>query len=275
MQHVCLLTDLSAYFLENQFPGSGFVYVITPHSVNHYTPLKDFSSQLISMSDYAPADLSADDFRKIFLSLSHTHNEIVVILTSSQLNKKLHESAHLAAETLQGKVSLMIIDSNTIYAGLGETVRAAAEAALNLSTSSEIFRHVQRTISHIYTIFCTKDLSTLANYGEFAREHAVIGEMLGLAPVFIIENGQLVAAQKARNSRHLVELFLEYIEEFYMLHQIYIFQDSPVFSTEMHQLQERLGTQFPEIEARQLTTNLALRSVLGKRCIGMIVTDRI
>lgn len=273
MQQICLLTDLSAYFLDIQFPGSEFVYVLTPYTPERYSSLREaYPSQNISNSELF--DYSVDDFRKVFFSLSRTHNEIVVILSSSQLNKKLHENVHRTVESLQGKVSLMIIDSNTVYAGLGETVRAAAEAARNLSSSSEIFRLVQKTISHIYTVFCTKDLSTLAMNGEFAREHALIGEMLGIAPVMIIENGEIVATQKARNSRHLVELFLEYIEEFYKLNQIYLFQDAPVFSTEMHQLQERLSTQFPEINARQLPTSPNLRTLLGKRYIGMIVIDQ-
>lgn len=273
MQQICLLTDLSAYFPDIQFPGSEFVYVLNPHTLEKYSPLKEVY-QLLNLSGPELFDISADDFRKIFLSLSRTHNEIVVILSSSQLNKKIHANVHRTVESLQGKVSLMIIDSNTIYAGLGETVRAAAQAARNLSTSSEIFRLVQKTISHIYTVFCTKDLSTLAMNGKFAREHALIGEMLGLAPVMIIENGLIVATQKARNSRHLVELFLEYIDEFYKLNQIFLFQDAPVFSTEMHQLQERIGTQFPEINARLLPTSLTLRTLLGKRCIGMIVIDQ-
>jgi DegV family protein with EDD domain len=273
MQQVCLLTDLSAYFLEDDFPGSEFVYVLTPHAAEKYSPLKEIS-QPASGSISPLFDYSAEDFRKVILSLSRTHNEIIVILSSAQLNTKLHENAQRTAETLQGKVSLMIVDSQTIFAGLGEIVREAARAAQNLSTSSEIYRQVQKTISHIYTVFCTKDLSTLARQGEFASEHAFIGEMLGIAPILIIENGQIVATQKARNSRHLVELFLEYIEEFYKLNQIYLFQDSPVFSTEMHQLQDRLNTQFPEINARLLPTNPALRTIIGKRCIGMIVIDQ-
>lgn len=64
----------------------------------------------------------------------------------------------------------------------------------------------------------------------------------------IFENDRIISTQKARNSRHLVELFMEFVDEFYSLKRIFLFQSSPVFSSEMNQLFERLTNAFPEVE---------------------------
>jgi fatty acid-binding protein DegV len=279
MPHLCLLTDQAVQFQDFTFAGSDAVYIVYPGIQNGYLTLAEYKKTILrSQTPNIPnPDIPVDTFRKVFLTLSRDYNEIIVILTSSQLNYLQYENAQKAAEGLKGKVSVQIVDSQTLSAGLAHLIVNAAAAIStelgNQKTSSDIFRQVQKSVSHIYTIFCTRDLRQLSVHGMFEVEHAIIGEMIGTVPVMILENGRIVATQKARNARHLVELLLEYLEEFYKLKQIYLYQSSPVFGTELNQLQERLELLLPDVPAFQIPTNPAVRDLLGNRAIGMIVLD--
>jgi DegV family protein with EDD domain len=275
MPQICILTDPAVLFEEPTFAGSELSFVINGSAEKPLTSVQQFSSRRNthpkSWSDYTPG---SESFRLAFAELARKYNEILVILSSAQINARLHSHAYRAAESFQGRVSLQIIDSQTFGPGLGQVVKAAASIAAHELSGSEIYRQTQLFIGHIYTIFCTRSLKLLSDQGKFDPEHAFLGEMLGIAPLLIIENGQIVSTQKARNSRHLVELFMEYLEEFYSLERIYLFQSEPVFGTELNQVRERINALFPEVDLHLITDFPAIQAAIGPSCIGMIVLDR-
>lgn len=274
MPQICILTDPAAMFDDLSFTGSELIFVVNgipekPLSTVHTFANRGAATQP-SWTDFTP---SIDTFRLAYADLARRYNEILVILSAAQINSNLHIHAQKAAESFQGRVSIQIIDSQTIGPGLGQIVQAAAAIAATEPTGSEVYRQTQLFIGHVYTIFCTRALKLLSAHGRFDPEHAFLGEMLGIAPLLIIENGQIVSTQKARNSRHLVELFMEYLEEFYTLKRIYLFQSEPIFGTEFNQVRERIHTLFAEVEVHQITDFPAIQVSLGPACIGMIVLD--
>jgi DegV family protein with EDD domain len=275
MPQICILTDPAALFEDLSFPGSEFIYVVNgtpdkPISRINTLPSRGLADQQ-SLHNYTP---STNTFRMAFADLARQYNEILVILSSAQINSNLYAHAQQAAESFQGRVSIQIIDSQTFGPGVGQIVQTAAAIAANNPSGSEVYRQTQIYIGHIYTVFCTRALKQLSVQGKFDPEHAFLSEMLGIAPLLIIENGQIVSTQKARNSRHLVELFMEYLEEFYSLQRIYIFQSEPVFGTELNQVRERINTMLTEVEVRQILDIPVIQASFGPACIGMIVLDR-
>jgi DegV family protein with EDD domain len=274
MPQLCILTDKTVYFDHPIFVGSENVFIISPTSEIGFVSFNHFAHSLGKANKLKENIIASIDlFKKIFTNLSHVYNEIVVILCSPQICLAMYENAFKASESLQGRISIQIIDSQSISAGLGQVVMRAASIASGQPSTTEVYRQLQNKIAHIYTIFCSKDLKNLAKYGQFDFEHAIVGEMLGIAPVMILESGQIVATQKARNARHLVELLLEFVEEFYKLEKIFIFQSNPVFGSEFSQLQERLDTTLPNITASGITANPMLKELLGNRHIGLIAMD--
>lgn len=275
MSQICILTDFNAIFDSQDFPGSSLTYVIGPSGVGLTRPSTNIKLESLSKNANGDSQLapSANAFKQAFLTLAHNHNEIIVILSSSQISKSIYQNAIAAAESLKGKLSIQIIDSQTIGPGLGKIVSGAAFAISDNMTASEVYRYTQQLLAHIYTIFCTKELKRLSQIGVFDSEHALLGEMLGITPIMILENGLIVSTQKARNSRHLVEIFLEYLEEFYLLKKIYIFQTTPVFSSEFNQLRDRISVQFPETPITSLLHHPIIENQIGHRSMGMVVID--
>ena len=275
MPQICILTDPTALFEDLTFAGSELIYVVNGTPDKPIARISPFPKRGIvdqhSLNRYTP---SMETFRMAYADMARQYNEILVILSSAQINSNLYIHAQQAAESFQGRVSIQIIDSQTFGPGVGQIVQAAAAIAAKNPSGSEVYRQTQLYMGHIYTIFCTRALKQLSVQGKFDPEHAFLSEMLGIAPLLIIENGQIVSTQKARNSRHLVELFMEYLEEFYSLERIYLFQSEPVYGTELNQVRERINTMLPEVEVRQILDFPAIQASFGPACIGMIVLDR-
>ena len=78
----------------------------------------------------------------------------------------------------------------------------------------------------------------------------------------------------ARNSRHLVELFIEFVDEFYALKHIFLFQSNPVFGSEISQLVERVVNTYPDVTLTQIVEHPVIQALLGEHSLGMVVIDR-
>ncbi len=280
MPRVCILTDSTAQFTVPVFPGLDLVNVI-PLRVQLddqiYYDGKDLKAAILSRAEHGEAGPialppSPEDFRQAFTTLGRKYNEIIVILLSSQLNPTF-TAAQEAASTVRGPASIHFIDSQTTAVGLGLVVQAAAEAAEKGATSTRINRLVRGLIPRIYTVFCVQSLSYLYRSGHLDPAQAIVGEMLGMTPFFILENGRLVPIQKIRNSRHLVDILHEFISEFGNLKHIAIVQGVPPFEQESHNLRERINGNFPSATFSEHTLGAALATILGPRSLGVVAME--
>lgn len=271
MPQTCILTDATALFLEKGFAGSEATYVLNSgkNVLGHPQYMHDWPA-----NPGKELSISTQQFRQAFLSLANRFNEIFVVLTAAQLNRQQFDNALKAAEGLKGQVSIQIVDSQTLGPGLGQIVTAAAAFSAAGNSLSDIYRQTQNYIGHVYTIFCTRNLTLLADQGEFDLEHALIGEYLGIPPLLILENERIISTQKARNSRHLVELFIEFVDEFYALKHIFLFQSNPVFGSEISQLVERVVNTYPDVTLTQIVEHPVIQALLGEHSLGMVVIDR-
>lgn len=276
MSHVCILTDACAQFSNTDFPGAESVFIFAPYTPEGFTKLALGPKSTLSNSRMrADRTHEFENFKQAMLTLSQHYNEFCLLLTSSRFDNHSFQKVVHAVETLQGKVSIQLIDTPTTALGLGHLVQMAAKNVAEGAKSTHIVRLLQKQMAHIYTIFCTKDLTNLSLAGGLDPAHAVVGEMLGIAPVMILENGHLIATQKVRNARHLVDVLIEYIEEFYQLKQIFIHRATPIFGGEMNQLRERLASNYPETLVTESISNPALQTMLGPRSLCMVVIDDI
>jgi DegV family protein with EDD domain len=213
-----------------------------------------------------------DEFRQAFISLGQKYHEIIVILLSSHLSPAA-ASAQEAVEIGKGPAIVHIIDSQTTAVGLGLLVQLAARAAQNGEAGPKINRLVRGIIPRIYTVFCVQSLTYLYRSGHLDPAQAIVGEMLGIIPFFIMENGHLVPIQKVRNSRHLVDILHEFIAEFSDLKHIALVQGIPPFEQEARNLKDRLDGDFPGATFSEHTLGTALATILGPRSLGVFAME--
>lgn len=280
MPKVCILTDSTAQFPSPVFPGCELVYIIPLHiqlNGHVYTDGKD-----IRASNLPPSTLdsskpkaippSVEEFRQMFLTLGARYNEIVAILLSSQLSDT-YQAAVEAAEIAKGPANIHIIDSQTTAVGLGIAVQKAAKEAARSGSSIRINRLVRGFLPRVYTVFCLQSLTYLVQTGYLDPAQAIVGELLGIVPFFILENGRLTQIQKIRNPRHLVDLLHEFASEFGDLQHIAIVQGVPVMETEARNLRDRINGDFPTATYSEHNIGAGLATILGPRSFGMVAVE--
>ena len=278
MSQIGILTDSSA-LLNNSFPGREHVSVVPlriqkekaiyPDSWDHRQ-----TSQVFKSDTPLPVTLppTVEDFDNAFRALSSKYPVILTILLSAQLNPAV-ANAREAASRIKGPSAIYVIDSQTIAAGLGFLVQVAAEAAQQGENAYHINSLVRGLISHVYTVFCLQSLSYLANSGQLDPAQAMIGEMLGMIPFYIMEGGRLIPIQKARSNRHLVDMLHEFIAEFDNLKEVAIVQGFPPYEQEARNLRDRLVQDISPNSIREYHLSQATLALLGPHSLGVFALE--
>jgi len=280
MEPVCILTDSTAQFPTTSFPGHHLVNVIPLHvQLNNrlYTDGVDLKAGDLPVSARAGMTPrvrapSPEAFRRTFVHLEKRYHQIVVILLSSYLSPAVAHAMEAAA-TVQGRLSIQVIDSLTTAVGLGLLVQAAAQAADCGCSPLEIQRLVRGLITKIYTVFFIEGLTYLSHSGYLGPAQAIVGEILGIKPLLILENGRLTPTQKARNYRHLVDTLHEFICEFGEVRHIAFVQGVPPYEQETRSLRERVAEDFPSTPISEHVIGTALAALLGPRSLGLFVME--
>ena len=270
MQRVAILTDNSAQFTRAKFPGDHLVFMLP--TMLGLQPLPAGRGK-ISMQrfprnpDWSFVDEHLEFMEKIF----QEYTGMALITLSSALDTK-HTLLHEAGKVFGDRPNFSMIDSHTTSVGLGLLVQMAAGLADSGCTLQEIEMKLRRMIPRIYTLFCLPNLSHLAAANLLSPAQAVVGEMLGLLPIYSLEDGTLTPVQKVRTHRHLLETFQEFVDEFDEPEYIGIFRDDHVLRTRA--FREYLGIHFPRTKYDEFPLGSALAGMFGSQTMGLIVMDQ-
>ncbi len=279
---ICILTDSSAQFPQPGFPGRNDVRVI-PFSVQlngcvyeEGHDLKTNDLPPVASDELRPRLVppSIEKFQELYLNLNTHYRNILVILTSGSLNPAF-QNAVQAAEAIRGQADVSVIDSQTTSIGLGLLVQAAAEAIARGDSAADVERMVRSLIPHIFMMICTPGLSYMYHAGYIDQAQAFVGEMLGLMPIFTLEEGQVSAVEKVRNTRSLVDFMQEFVCEFDDLQHIAFIQSVPGLAHEARLMREHAQNCFPQSPFSEHTINLPLATLIGPRSIGLVVVEKL
>ena len=198
MGSIAILTDSTVQFTVPSFTGRNLVKVI-PLNIQYCDTLYEAGKNL------KPGDLPASIHENNSIAVlpppleqlcslfsvdenGQPYDQLLGIFASSAMCGMV-ERALEAQKLVNGRIRLQIVDSETISVGLGILVQAAADAAARGTSLAETERLVRSLIPHIYAVLCTPGLSYLHASGFLDRAQAGVGEMLGLYPIFAIEEG--------------------------------------------------------------------------------------
>jgi len=280
MAATCIITDNSVQFAKHTFPGRNLIYQV-PFRVKvdgefvGNDPLYKVSSLPTRIQPDQSPELIAPTIDECAAAIAHygeTYSNIVAILMSSKLTKA-YQNLEMAAKTHRGKVSLSVIDSQTTSIGLGALVQLAAENAAKGSSIAEIELKIRGKIPKIYSQFCLSNLSYLSKGEIISKSQSMLGEMLGILPIFAFEEGRLVSSEKVKNYRLLVENFREFVDEFSDLDQVALVQSQPPLLHEAHGLREHVNTSFTGTPFIELPINLPLAALLGPSAVGVFAIE--
>lgn len=280
MSGVCIVTDATVQFPHPVFPGIEFVHIaplavrLNGRESSNLNKI-DINRLLATANKKSSPRLlpaSPEKLHKLFSKLSQTYDEIVAIFASAHLNPTFYNSQEVATK-LHGRASIQMIDSQTISLGLGILVEAAAEAVSKGASGSEVERQVRSLIPRVYTILCTPGLSYLYYNGFLDIGQALIGEMLGLFPIFGVEDGFLTPLEKVRNQRYALDFFREFIDEFDRLQHIALLQSIPFNPQDALYLKSQIQESFSATPFTAHPISVPLATLFGPSSLGLFVVE--
>jgi DegV family protein with EDD domain len=270
MSNVCILTDSTVQFTHPNFPGHDRVYII-PFEIQNTTPGGNepvrgngFSKKLIHPS--------ANEFIRFYSQLSREYETIFVLTLSSLLNPTTRVA--LSASQQSGNpATIDVIDSQTTGIGLGLLVQIAAAMAADGLASAEIEQQMRASIPRIYMLFCIPELTYLAHSGFMDYSQAVVAEMMGMLPIFAIEEGRLTPMEKVRTQRHLFESFQEFINEFDTPAHIALMRGVGHNPSRTRAVRQYVQEAFPETQFSEHTIAPHLAALVGPQSTALVIME--
>ncbi len=272
MSNVCILTDSTVQFIYPNFPGHERVYVIPFEIHNRPQPTKKTNSGKEFPQRLDPPSIK--EFARFYRQLSRAYDTIFVLTISSLLNPATKIA--LSASSQFGNPSVIqVIDTQTTGIGLGLLVQAAAAAADAGAMPAEIERQMRASIPRIYMLFCIPELTYLAHSGYMDYSQALVAEMMGMLPIFAIEEGRLTPMEKVRTQRHLFECFLEFINQFDRPAHIALMRGLGHNTTRTRAIRQYVQENFPETLFSEHNIAPHLAALFGPQSTALVIMDKV
>jgi DegV family protein with EDD domain len=271
MSNVCILTDSTVQFTRPNFLGRELVYVI-PFDLQPVARQDDNRlTRIASTQRLVPP--GPEEFLRYYSQLSREYDSILTLMLSSFLSPAT-VNAQTAARLYSNHASVQVVDTQTTAAGLGLLVEVAASAASRGASFQEVERRVRAAIHRIYMLFCIPELTYLAGAGHLSYPQALVGEMMGLLPIFALEEGRLTPMEKVRTQRHLLESFQEFMDEFDNPYHVALVRGINHNTIRTRPLRQYVQESFPRTPFSEHSIGPHLAALLGPQSIGLVVMER-
>jgi DegV family protein with EDD domain len=220
------------------------------------------------------AMVPARAFERAFSDLSRETDDILVILSSGILINAIR-NAEKAARPFLGRSRITIMDSMSTSWGLGLIVESAAKAVEKGNSLDEIVRLVRGMLPHIYIVFFLESLDYLEQGGRIGLAQALLGTMLGIKPVLLVEEGQILPVEKVRTRALALDKLADFVAEFAKVKDVVILRSPLNGDTEeiVEELAEQLGEILPQHQFPIIEYDPVLASHIGPEALGVLVYE--
>lgn len=271
MPRVCILTDSTAQFTRTDFPGRERVF-IAPFDLKPVTrqgpdslPLRFSGPRLVPPSP--------QDFRHLYQKLSREYDSILVLTLSSQLSPVAPHALSASTHFLN-RVAIEVLDTRTTSVGLGWLVEQAVAAACAGEAVGTIVKQVREAIARIYFLFYIPELGALTETSHLSPAQALVAGMLGILPIFMLEDGRLAPLEKAHSQRAVLEYFEEFLDEFESPGNVALVHGVGQAMTRMSPLRQHIQDLHPETHFSEHVFSPQLEALLGMQSMGMAIMQK-
>ena len=283
MTSITILTDSTVQFTMPTFNGRNLVRVIPLHI--ELRGKTHEGGKTIKPGDLPPSAseeihprLLPPSLEQMSAYLTRDENgqpadQVLGIFVSASMNGMVARALEVQKQ-YTGRITFQVVDSLTTSAGLGILVQAAADAVAKGASLTEAERLVRSLIPHIYAVLCTPGLTYLHYSGFLDQAQAGVGEMLGLYPIFSIEEGKLTPLEKVRNHRQVLDFFQEFLEEFDQLQHIAFLQSATGHNPQDGRiLKDHAQDHFMHTPFSEHTVNSWVGTLFGPNAVGLFVVE--
>ncbi len=284
MGRVCIATDNTVQFSLPSFVGRQVVKIL-PFGIylngqvhEAAREIKSGDLPLFPGEERHPRLVppTPDEILRFFASIEaeNQYDQVLAIFSSASLNG-MFDLVKSTIEGQTGRLRVQVVDSQTISIGLGFLVQSAADLLIRQPSLSEGEHLVRSLVPHIYSVFCTPGLSYLAQAGFIDNSQAMVGEYLGLFPLFTLEEGRLSPLEKVRNHRQVLDFYQEFLDEFEHLNHISLVQSSSSNPQDGRLLREHIQENHPKTPFTEHTISPALAALLGPQTSALFAIENV
>ncbi|MFN3308995.1 MAG: DegV family protein [Anaerolineales bacterium] len=278
MRRTCIVTDPTAQFPKHKAGWQEFVKVLPISFMEENLAPRSTQQTLPSLVDESyplESHLSSGNDQKLkaFLAeLAYEYQQVLFLLPT----KTLFPSFELVTQTLQ-QMNLPtvfdIIDSRSLGYGLGWLVQTCSIVLAKRENFNEVKRLLYHKIPHIYTLTYLPNLSNLGCSKILDPDQAFIGDFLGIRPLVLLENDQIVPYQKTRSFKNVVDSIIEYADEFNRIEYVGLHFGNSIGINERKNLQSRLQSTLAQNTIDSQVMSPYLNRILGDQSISVVLIE--
>ena len=217
---------------------------------------------------------TVEEFSEAYRKLADEKADVISIHVSAALSSTV-QHANQAQISYRGRCNIQVVDSRCVALGLHELVYAAQKAINRRMVLDDVVQYARGLISHVYGIFVSNDMQVLEHSKRLRPAQAELGHMLGIIPCLSLEDGDIVAVEKVRNTEKAVERLAEFAGEFEDFERLAILQLVPDLQNEqIQQLIESVQPAFPRQKQILVETcGPIIGSIIGAAGYGIMIYE--
>ena len=216
---------------------------------------------------------SESAYAELFNKLSRYCDVVISIHPSRELSESWRNGRQ-AAQQIDDRCEIAVVDSGSVCAGQGMLVRAAARAVHDKLGADEAIQTVRQAANRVYSLYCVGSLNFLGHNSILSPAHAILARRLKLKPFVSIEDGKIVVVGKVQRRMQAIERLVEFLVEFEMLEDVVMLQPQLPISNDTRLLHERLGVEFPGQHFPFTIYSATMAAWLGPEAIGVSVMEK-
>ena len=152
------------------------------------------------------------DFAEAYQKISAEADGIVSIHISSKLSGTCN-SAIQGKDMAGVKCPIEVVDSQSVTVGLGLISVAAATAAKEGADLQQVVKEAKQAIPNIHLLGLVDTLKYLLLGGRIGKARALVGSLLNVKPLLTLEEGEVIAAGRARTFSKGIERLFDFVKE--------------------------------------------------------------
>jgi len=157
------------------------------------------------------SQVNPNSFKEKYEQFLQNYDHIISLHLSSDASGT-YNSAVIARDMVD-KDRITVIDTRNYTYGFGQMVVEAARMAQGGKSVDEVVDRINYLISNVKTLFVVDTLEYLKKGGRLSATKATIGTLLNLKPILTVEDGKIVAIDKARGMKKALRRIVELMQE--------------------------------------------------------------
>ena len=214
---------------------------------------------------------SESAFRETYEELSKDGSDVLSIHISGKLSGTMN-SARLAAQELEGRVTVHLVDSNFTAMSLGMIVLEAARAVKGGRSTADVLDLVSQTITKSHLLLVVDTLEYLQKGGRIGRAGAFLGSILNIKPVLTLEEGEVRPVERVRTRSRAIERLYEWTTSFTDLAEIAVMHATT--PADAKTLADRLAGVYPNITIHLGRIGPVIGTHIGPGAMAVMIREK-